>query len=133
MRPFWLRRPSAVNCAALGVSGTVDEVVSSSVSPVPVEVKFTEGGVAFGHKVQLVVYGMALEEEGSREIPRGFVHLVPSRRTVAVMFDSNLRAAARDVVRRIREMLENQDFPPPADRPAKCDGCELRCFCNDVY
>jgi CRISPR-associated exonuclease Cas4 len=122
-----------VNCAALGVSGTVDEVVSSSVSPVPVEVKFTEGGVAFGHKVQLVVYGMALEEEGSREIPRGFVHLVPSRRTVAVMFDSNLRAAARDVVRRIREMLENQDFPPPADRPAKCDGCELRCFCNDVY
>jgi CRISPR-associated exonuclease Cas4 len=122
-----------VSCAALAVSGTVDEVVSSPAGPVPVEVKFTEGGVAFGHKVQLVVYGMALEEESGREIPRGFVHLVPGRCTVAVMFDSNLRAAARDVVRRIREMLGNQDFPPPADRPAKCDGCELRCFCNDVY
>jgi CRISPR-associated exonuclease Cas4 len=122
-----------VTCAALGVSGIVDEVVSSPAGPVPVEVKFTEGGVALGHKVQLVVYGMALEEQGGRDIPRGFVHLVPGRRTVAVTFDSNLRAAARDVVRRIREMVEQQDFPPPADRPAKCDGCELRCFCNDIY
>jgi CRISPR-associated exonuclease Cas4 len=122
-----------VTCAALGVSGIVDEVVSSPAGPVPVEVKFTEGGVALGHKVQLAVYGMALEEESGRDISRGFVHLVPGRRTVAVMFDSNLRAAARDVVRRIREMVEQQDFPPPADRPAKCDGCELRCFCNDVY
>ena len=122
-----------VSCAALGVSGTVDEVVSSPAGPVPVEVKFTEGGVALGHKIQLVVYGMALEEEAGQEILRGFVHLVPGRRTVAVAFDAKLRAAARDVARRIRELVEHQDFPPPADRPGKCDGCELRCFCNDVY
>jgi CRISPR-associated exonuclease Cas4 len=122
-----------VLCAKLGVSGTLDEVVYGTDGPVPVEVKFTEGGVAFGHKVQLAVYAMGLEEESGQPVPRGFVHLVPGKRTTAVPIDDKLRAAATDLTRRIRAMLTTQELPPPADRPAKCDGCELRCFCNDVY
>jgi CRISPR-associated exonuclease Cas4 len=120
-------------CQQLGVSGIVDEVAYGSDGPVPIEVKFTEGGLAFGHKVQLAIYGMGLEEETGRTIPRGFLHLVPRKRTVVVALDEKLRAAATDVTRRIREMLASQECPSPADRPAKCDGCELRCFCNDVY
>lgn len=120
-------------CAQLGVSGIVDEVAYGPDGPVPIEVKFTEGGLAFGHRVQLAIYAMGLEEETGRPIPRGFVHLVPRKRTVAVEIDEKLRAAATDVTRRIRAMLATQDCPPPADRSAKCDGCELRCFCNDVY
>jgi len=120
-------------CQRLGVSGTVDEVAYGPGGPVPIEVKFTEGGMAFGHRVQLAIYGMGLEEETGRAIPRGFVHLVPRKRTVAVEIDEKLRAAATDVTRRIREMLASQECPAAADRQAKCDGCELRCFCNDVY
>lgn len=122
-----------VLCGKLGVSGIVDEVVHGPDGPVPVEVKLTEGGVAFGHKVQLAVYGMALEEESGQRVPRGFVHLVPSKRTWVVALDDKLRAAATDVTRRIRAMLATEEMPASADRPAKCDGCELRCFCNDVY
>lgn len=122
-----------VVCARLGVSGIVDEVVHGPEGPVPVEVKFTESGAAFGHKVQLAVYGMALEEESSRAVPVGFLHLVPTKQTLAIVLDEKLRAAASDVTRRIRNMLADHAFPPPADRPAKCDGCELRSFCNDIY
>jgi CRISPR-associated exonuclease Cas4 len=122
-----------VLCAKLGVSGIVDEVVHGSEGPVPIEVKRTEGGVALGHKVQLAVYGMALEEESGQSVPRGFVHLLPTKRTCAIAIDDKLRSAATDVTRRIRAMLASQDIPPAADRPAKCDGCELRCFCNDIY
>jgi CRISPR-associated exonuclease Cas4 len=122
-----------VLCGKLGVSGIIDEVLESANGPVPIEVKLTDGGVALGHKVQLAVYGMALEEQSGQPVPRGFVHLVPSKKTWAVALDDKLRAAATDITRRIRAMLASQAFPPPADRPAKCDGCELRSFCNDIY
>jgi CRISPR-associated exonuclease Cas4 len=122
-----------VVCEKLGVSGIVDEVVHGPTGPVPVEVKFTEGGVAFGHKVQLAVYGMALEEQSGQQVARGFVHLVPSKRTCAVVLDDKLRAATSDITRRIRAMVASHEFPSPADRAAKCDGCELRSFCNDIY
>jgi len=129
-----IRRYDAhVMCGKLGVSGVVDEIVHGPEGPVPVEVKFTEGGVAFGHKVQLAVYGMGLEEASGQPVPRGFVHLVPAKKTCVVSIDDKLRAAASDIARRIRAMLASQEFPPPADRPAKCDGCELRCFCNDIF
>ena len=129
-----IRRYDAhVVCAELGVSGIIDEVVHGPTGPVPIEVKFTQGGVALCHKVQLAVYAMAPEEESGRPVPHGFVHLVPGKRTNMVPLDQKLRAAARDITRRIREMLTTQCFPSPADRPAKCYGCELRCFCNDVY
>jgi CRISPR-associated exonuclease Cas4 len=122
-----------VLCEKLGVSGLVDEVVHGPNGPVPVEVKFTEGGVAFGHKIQLAVYGMALEETSGQAVATGFVHLVPSKQARAIPLDNKLRAVATDVTRRIRAMIAGQDFPPPADKPAKCDGCELRSFCNDIY
>jgi CRISPR-associated exonuclease Cas4 len=122
-----------VVCGKLGVSGIVDEVVHGPDGPVPVEVKFTEGGVAFGHKIQLAVYGMALEEASGTPVPMGFVHLVPGKQTRAIVLDDKLRAAATDVTRRIGTMIATQEFPPPADKLAKCDGCELRCFCNDIY
>jgi CRISPR-associated exonuclease Cas4 len=127
------RYDARVLCERLGVSGIVDEVVHGPDGPVPVEVKFTEGGVAFGHKVQLAVYGMALEEQCGQPVPRGFIHLVPAKQARAIKLDDKLRAAATDITRRIRAMLASQELPPPADRPAKCDGCELRCFCNDIY
>jgi CRISPR-associated exonuclease Cas4 len=122
-----------VICEKLGVSGIIDEVVHGPEGPVPVEVKLAEGGVAFGHKVQLAIYGMALEEQSGQPVPRGFIHLAAAKQTRAVELDAKLRAAASDITRRIRVMLATQEFPPPADRPAKCDGCELRCFCNDIY
>jgi CRISPR-associated exonuclease Cas4 len=122
-----------VICEKLGVSGVIDEVVHGPEGPVPVEVKFTEGGVAFGHKVQLAVYGMALEEESGQSVSRGFIHLVPTKQTWGIALDAKLRSAATDTARRIRAMVASQEFPPPADRAAKCDGCEVRCFCNDIY
>jgi CRISPR-associated exonuclease Cas4 len=123
----------SLRCRALGITGIVDEVIDSPSGPVPVDVKFTEGGVAFGHQVQLAVYAMALEEESGRTVPRGFIHLVPGSRVVAIPVDDNLRAATRDIARRVRDIVSTDAFPAPADRIAKCDGCELRFFCNDVF
>jgi CRISPR-associated exonuclease Cas4 len=123
----------ALKCEALGVSGIVDEVVFGPGGAVPIDVKMAEGGATTGHKVQLAVYAMALEERTGRSVPTGFIHLVPQNRVVPVAVDTRLRAMTTDLVRRIRHLIADESFPPPADRPAKCDGCELRCFCNDVY
>lgn len=117
---------------ALGISGIIDEVVDGPSGPVPIEVKLSEGGVAFGHRVQLAAYGMALEETTHVAVTFGFIHVVPRRQVFRIEFDTHLRATVVDVVRRIRAMVSDQRFPGPADRPAKCDGCELRSFCNDV-
>lgn len=122
-----------LRCEALGVSGIVDEVVIGPNGPVPIDVKMAEGGAVMGHKVQLAVYAMALEEQTGRPVSRGFIHLVPRGRVVPIEVDQRLRAMTTDLVRRIRDLIAAQAFPPPADRAAKCDGCELRCFCNDVY
>jgi CRISPR-associated exonuclease Cas4 len=123
----------ALRCDTLGVSGIVDEVVYGPQAPVPIDVKMTEGGAAMGHKVQLAVYAMALEEQAGCPVARGFIHLVPKNRVVAIPIDERLRAITVDIARRIRLLIATEAFPSPADRPAKCDGCELRCFCNDVY
>jgi CRISPR-associated exonuclease Cas4 len=122
-----------LRCQALGVSGLVDEVVDSPSGSVPIDVKCTTGGVADGHKVQLAVYAMALEEETGRPVPHGFIHLVPAKRVIRVAIDEHLRAATRDLTRRVRELVRSASFPAPADRAAKCAACELKFFCNDVF
>jgi CRISPR-associated exonuclease Cas4 len=119
--------------ASLGISGEIDEVIDTPSGPVPVEVKRTAGRIATGHKVQLTAYAVALEEQHGLSIPRGYVQVLPRQEVIEVQIDKNLRAMARDVARRIRLLIQEATFPPPADKPAKCDGCELRGFCNDIY
>lgn len=123
----WLR------CQTLGVTGIVDEVIDAPSGPIPVDIKWTSTGVAFGHRVQLAVYALALEEQTGRSVPFGFIHLVPGRKVMKVTVDEHLRSAARDLTRRVREMVKDAAFPAPADRVAKCTACELRFFCNDVF
>jgi CRISPR-associated exonuclease Cas4 len=117
----------------LGVSGEVDEVIDTADGPIPVEVKRTGGRIAAGHRVQLTAYAMALGEASGVAVPRGYVHVLPRQEVIPVEIDENLRAMTRDVARRIRCLIDDGVLPPAADKPAKCDGCELRGFCNDVY
>lgn len=121
-----------VFCNALGFSGEVDEVIDTPSGAVPVEVKRTAGGVALGHRAQLAAYAMALEEMEGVHIARGFVHLVPEKRVVEVAIDGRLRALVMETAESIRALVEEEVFPPATANPAKCDGCELRRFCNDV-
>lgn len=119
-------------CRSLGVSGVVDEVIDAAAGPVPVEIKRTAGGVAEGHRAQLAVYALALEESTGAAVAQGFVHLVPAQKVVRIAIDAALRERVRKLVDEVRTIVEDQVFPEPPRSASKCDGCELRGFCNDV-
>lgn len=119
--------------ARLGVSGICDLVIESPAGVYPVDFKRTTGGVARGHKLQLTAYAMAIEEASGKAVERGFVYLLPTEDAAAVPMDTELREAAAAAARAIREALEAETLPPPTNVRARCQDCEFRNFCNDVF
>lgn len=117
---------------ALGAAGICDLVIDSPVGLFPVDFKMTEGGVAPGHKLQLVVYALALEEQTGRAVEQGFIYLLPAEDVVVVNFDRSLREQATATCASIRAALDVEELPPPAMLRSKCVQCEFRNLCNDV-
>ncbi len=122
----------------LGVRGEIDMVIT--VAPekdgatgevIPVDYKVSRmAGLHF--QLQLVVYGMMLEEVRGVPVSRGFLYEIPLRRAEEVRLDLRMRERALKAVKQMREILETERMPGPVKNRAKCATCEFRRFCNDV-
>lgn len=121
-----------LECRSLGVAGICDLVVDSPAGLFPVDFKMTEGGVAPGHKLQLVAYALALEEQTGRAVERGFIYLLPIEDVVVVELGRALREQALDACTSIRAALDMEELPAPTQLRSKCVQCEFRNLCNDV-
>jgi len=143
LRPYGLERGERhldvwLNSEEWGLRGRVDLVIDSddNVSGtrelIPVDFKLSPGRMGANFRLQLVAYGVLLEEAWGGPSRRGFVYFIPRRRATEVAFTPELRARFEASLEVMRDIVERERMPPPTRSRARCEVCEFRRFCNDV-
>lgn len=112
------------------IHGIADMVIETADAVYPVEFKLAESVQKRGGILQLVAYGMILEDTFTKKSPFGF--LTEEKKKISWIELSEARR--KDVllqVRRIREMLDKGVKPDSPATIHQCMGCEYRNHCND--
>ena len=143
LRPYGLSRGERhldvfLSSERLGLRGRVDLVIDSDDNAlglrelIPVDFKLSPGRMGANIRLQVLAYGVMLEETWGAPARRGFVYFIPQRRAVEVPFTPELRAQLEAALQVMRDIVEGERMPPPTRARARCEACEFRRFCNDV-
>lgn len=122
----------------LGLKGVVDLVIKTDdnalVEPelIPVDYKLSSRRPGFHFKLQLVAYGLLLQEHYQLPARRGFLYAIPHRKAVEVTFTPTLQTKLSQAMLEMQEIAAKEFMPTPTKQRAKCEVCEFRRFCNDV-
>lgn len=119
--------------ATLGLRGKPDMVVwlDETREVIPVDYKLSK--IASEHcKLQIIAYGVMLEEISGYAAKRGFVYLIPARRAAEVKIDKGGREKLQHALTEMHRILRYEKMPSPTLNRSKCLACEFRRFCNDV-
>jgi CRISPR-associated exonuclease Cas4 len=117
----------------LGLSGKLDLLILTPDACYPVDFKDTEGGPRRNHRIQLAAYALLAEEAFERPAPDGFIYLVPEKRVVALALTEADRDEVRQALGDMRRMIAREELPPPTPVRARCEVCEFRNYCGDVW
>lgn len=120
-----------VRSSVLGLSGEVDEIVDTQTELFPVDYKSAQH-VGEHFKVQLTAYALMMEEHYQRSVKRGFITLIPVRKTVEIPITPGLRRRVHESLDAMRAIVEQETMPSPTEWQQRCADCEFRRFCNDV-
>ena len=117
----------------LGLGGKIDMLIETRESAIPVDFKMTQADVQPNHLLQLCGYALILEDMTGKPVPRGFVYRIPAEEAHEVVFNEELRRETQAAIENIRRMIEREEMPPPTESRARCEGCEFRNYCGDVF
>lgn len=118
----------------LHLAGEVDEVIevtAPSRALIPVDYKLSRQ-TPMHFQTQLAAYALMLEDQWDSPAAKGYLYLIPTRRTIEVTFSPSLRNTVRRALAEMQAILEREAMPPPTEHRQKCVDCEFRRFCNDV-
>ena len=122
----------------LGLHGRLDMAIRTAdnalgaLEAIPVDYKLTPGRTVAHFILQVVAYGMLLEEAWQIPVHRGFLYLIPSRRAREIELTQALRDQVSAAVEAMTRIAVRELMPEPPRRKEKCRICEFRRFCNDV-
>ena len=126
----------SVSSNRLGASGQIDLVVETGSGAgrrlIPVDFKLSRREPGRHFKLQLACYALLLEETWDAPVEEGYIHLIPTRKSVGVKMTTRLRRDAQRQMAEIRELIRAERMPEPTARRSRCVDCEYRRFCNDV-
>jgi CRISPR-associated exonuclease Cas4 len=125
----------ALESERLGLRGKVDMVIfleeKGKEEVIPVDYKLSDTlGQHF--RLQLMAYGLLLEDCLGGICKRGFLYSIPSRKAEETPFTKALRRQCSDTLTAMQHMLYREAMPEPTKQRGKCINCEFRRFCNDV-
>ena len=86
-------------------------------------------GVWDQDSIELVAYAILLEEEFDTEVFVGFVEYEKIGDRRPVVMDVNLRKALFEVIREVKEIIENKKLPHVKMNEKKCKRCEYKDIC----
>lgn len=117
-----------------GLRGIADMVIwvdtTEEKEVIPVDYKLTNiPGEHF--KLQLMAYGILLEEVSDFSAKRGFIYSIPQRKVEEVKFTPHLRKKLFEALKAMHQMLYTEIMPSATPNRNKCLACEFRRFCND--
>lgn len=117
----------------LGLSGKLDLLIISSQGHFPVDFKYSRGRPHRNHLFQLAGYALLVEEAYQTHVETGFVYLLPIQEVVAVSLSEGLKQEAMSRLTAMRTMIEEQLLPPATAVRSRCEDCEFRNYCGDVF
>lgn len=79
--------------------------------------------------IELVAHAILLEEEFETEVFVGFIDYEKIGDRRPVVMDVNLRKGLFDVMREVKEIVDNKKLPNVRKNPRKCELCEYRDLC----
>lgn len=143
LRAYGLKRGErffdvALYSEQLGLRGRLDMAIRTDENAegmweaIPVDYKLTPGRIVTHFALQVVAYGMLLEEAWGIPSRRGFLYLIPSRRARLIAITPDQRERVRQAAKAMRDIALYERMPPPPKKRGKCAICEFRRFCNDV-
>jgi CRISPR-associated exonuclease Cas4 len=123
----WLRS------AQLGLSGKLDLLIESPLGLFPIDFKHTTGQVQKNHIYQLCGYALLVEEAHGQPVTQGFVYLIPQAEVVAIDLTEERKTETMRMLEEIRAMIRSEHMPEPTPLRSRCDECEYRNYCGDIF
>jgi CRISPR-associated exonuclease Cas4 len=123
----WLQAPG------IGLSGKIDMLIEVGGQRYPVDFKYTERPPQKNHLYQICGYALMLEELHGTGVDRGFVYLIPQKDVAVFALDTGLKDQCRRMVGEIREMIREERMPEATTRRRRCEECEYRNYCRDIW
>lgn len=119
--------------STLGLRGKPDMIIwlDESQEVIPVDYKLSDI-VGEHFKLQIVAYGMMLEEISGYTAKRGFLYSIPARKAEEIKIDQREREKLRAALTEMHRILRYELMPEPTRQRNRCLACEFRRFCNDV-
>lgn len=123
----WLESPS------LGLSGKLDLLIVSNKGYFPVDFKYTRGRPHRNHVVQLAGYGLLVEEKFRTRVDTAFIYLTPVQQVISIGLTGQLKEEVRQRLSEMRTMIHDEILPPATPVRGRCEECEFRNYCGDVF
>lgn len=118
----------------LGLSGVLDLLlITPRGQYLPVEFKQTTGAVAVNHRFQLAGYALLLEETYGTTVDSAYLYRIPLKQVSRIALSPAHKDQARRALDEMRSMIEAERLPNPTPQRAKCEDCEYRRYCGDVW
>ncbi len=122
-----------LDSGALGLSGKLDLLIVSAKGYFPVDFKYTRGRPHRNHVFQLAGYGLLVEENFRTQVGAGFIYLAPTQEVVTIELNKRLREKTLYMLGEIRSMISDGILPAPTPVRARCEDCEFRNYCGDIF
>jgi len=123
----WLESPT------LGLSGKLDLLIVSNKGYFPVDFKYTRGRPHRNHVVQLAGYGLLVEERFRTRVDTAFIYLTPVQQVISIGLTGQLKEEVRQRLSEMRTMIHDEILPPATPVRGRCEECEFRNYCGDVF
>lgn len=86
-------------------------------------------GVWDSDAIELVAHAILIEEEFETDVFVGFVDYEKIGDRRPVVMDVNLRKAFFEIIREVKEIIDNKKIPNVRKKPRKCEKCKYESIC----
>lgn len=128
-RLYYLRMTSE----KIGLSGKLDMLILSSQGYFPVDFKYTNGFPGKNHHYQLGGYALLVEEKFGVNVNHGFIYLIPKNDVTVFSLTEKLKNDILNTLEEIRSMINKEQIPQTTPFRNKCQDCEFKNYCGDVF
>lgn len=126
-------RSVTLSSETLGIIGKIDLVEKEGKEAIPIDYKKGKRPHVAGHvwdpeRVQLCAQALLLQEHGY-QCNKGYIYFMGSHERVPVPITPRLIHLTLDVIRKMHEMAQTLQIPPPLEDSPKCPRCSLLTIC----
>lgn len=115
----------------LNINGIVDLAFICDDEVIPVDFKFIEKKPSYAYMLQVVGYGMLLEEKFKKPFKRGFIIYSRNIKFYNITFNQRLKRDFLQTIKKIEKIVDDEIFPHSSASENRCSQCEYINYCDD--